>query len=109
MTQKRRVFARLAGAILCALIVIVETGAFAQKASVPKPIPGARLSDEQVRQLLLLMDTNKDGKITKQEWMKFMEAEFERLDRDHSGDLDATDLASSRVEATPKPFAAAGK
>jgi EF hand len=109
MKRKRRAFSRLARAILCALIVIVETGAFAQKASVPKPIPGARLSDEQVRQLLILMDTNQNGKISKQEWMKFMEAEFERLDKDHSGDLDATDLASSRLEPSPKPFAAAGK
>jgi hypothetical protein len=33
------------------------------------------------RQWLLLMDTNENGKISKQEWTKFMEAEFDRLDK----------------------------
>ena len=84
--------------------------ASAQKMAVPKQQPDKlALGEGQVKQLLLLMDTDQNGKISKQEWMKFMEAEFERLDTDHSGDLDATDLASSRLEATPKPFAAAGK
>jgi Ca2+-binding EF-hand superfamily protein len=31
------------------------------------------------------MDTDKNGKISKQEFTKFMEAEFERLDKDKSG------------------------
>ncbi|HMD50096.1 MAG TPA: hypothetical protein VKG79_13400 [Bryobacteraceae bacterium] len=109
MKRKPKAFARLAGASLCALIIIVETGAFAQKASVPKPIPSARLNQEQVRQLLVLMDIDKNGKISKQEWMRFMEAEFDRLDLDHSGDLDAADLAVSRLAPSPRPFAAVGK
>jgi hypothetical protein len=29
-----------------------------------------------------VFDPNEKGKITKQEWMKFMEAEFDRLDKD---------------------------
>ena len=33
----------------------------------------------EVKPLLLLLDTNEDGKVSKQEFMKFMEAEFERL------------------------------
>jgi hypothetical protein len=32
--------------------------------------------------LLLLMDTNQNGRISKQEFMTFMEAEFDRLDTD---------------------------
>jgi EF hand domain-containing protein len=43
------------------------------------------------------MDTDKNGKITKQGWMRFMEAEFDRLDKDKSGDLDAKDLAQNCV------------
>jgi Ca2+-binding EF-hand superfamily protein len=57
--------------------------------------------------LLLLIDTNKTGKITKQEWMKFMEEEFDRLDKNKSGEIDAKKLARSRLLA--RPFASAGK
>jgi Ca2+-binding EF-hand superfamily protein len=74
--------------------------AHAQKAAVPKPQDKLALGDEEVRQLLLLMDTDKDGKISKQEWMKFMEAEFDRLDKDKSGELDAKDLAQSRLRVS---------
>jgi EF hand domain-containing protein len=45
------------------------------------------LAELEVKQLLLLMDTDKNGKISKQEWMAFMEAEFNRLDTDHSGGI----------------------
>ena len=34
---------------------------------------------------MLLIDTDKSDKISKQEWMKFMEAEFDRLDKDKKG------------------------
>lgn len=108
MKDRRRALASLVGASLCALMV--ETSAFAQKASVPKPPAGARLNEEQVRQLMVLMDTNKDGKVSKQEWMKFMEAEFDRLDKDHDGSLDADDLTGSKLEASPsRPFSSVGK
>jgi hypothetical protein len=48
----------------------------------------------------LLMDTDKNGKISKQEWMKFMEAEFDRLDKDKSGDLDVKDLGQSKLRVS---------
>jgi Ca2+-binding EF-hand superfamily protein len=38
------------------------------------------------------MDTDKNGKISKAEFIKFMEAEFDRLDKDKSGELDAKEL-----------------
>ena len=57
---------------------------------------------------MLLMDTDKNGKISKQEWMKFMEAEFDRLDKDKSGALSPQELLQSRVNVNP-PFSAAGK
>jgi hypothetical protein len=52
-------------------------------------------------------DADKDGKISKQEWMKFMEAEFDRLDKDKSGDLDAKDLTQSKLRASH--FVSVGK
>jgi hypothetical protein len=38
---------------------------------------------EAAKQFLLVMDTGKSGKVSKEEWMKFMEAEFDRLDTRH--------------------------
>ena len=49
-------------------------------------------ANEHVKELLRLMDTDKSGKISKQEWMNFMEAEFNRLDKDGSGELDPKEL-----------------
>ena len=47
--------------------------------------------------MLLLIDTDENGKISKQEWMKFMEAEFDRLDKDKKGQLDAKELTQSKL------------
>jgi hypothetical protein len=47
------------------------------------------------------MDTNKSGKVSKEEWMKFMEAEFDRLDTDHKGQPDVKELTQSRVRVRP--------
>lgn len=104
MTRKPSILA----AGVFASFMMVGTVVFAQKASVPKAQNAPRLTQDDVQQLLLLIDKNKDGKITKDEWMKFMSEEFDRLDRDHSGDLDAKDLEQSRVRAS-RPFSAAGK
>ncbi|HET8922502.1 MAG TPA: hypothetical protein VFN26_05845 [Candidatus Acidoferrum sp.] len=84
--------------------------AFAQKASVPKVRPAkATLENENVRELLLQMDTDKDGKISKQEWMKFMEAEFDRLDRDKSGTLNRQELLQSKLLVRNFHFSDVGK
>jgi Ca2+-binding EF-hand superfamily protein len=56
------------------------------------------------------MDPDKNGKISKQEFMKFMEAEFERLDKNKNGELDAKELAKSTLRANhPYPFALGGR
>ena len=81
--------------------------AIPQKSSVPKPQDNLALGEDEVRRLMLLIAPNEHGKITKQEWMKFMEAEFDRLDKDKSGELDAQELARSRVRVSP--FAKTGK
>jgi EF hand len=62
--------------------------ALAQRATVPKQPTKDALAGENVKRLLLLMDTDKNGKISKQEWMNFMEAEFDTLDNDKKGQLE---------------------
>jgi hypothetical protein len=46
------------------------------------------------------MDTDKNGKIFKEEWMKFMEAEFDRLDVEKNGELGVKEIAQSRLRAS---------
>lgn len=65
--------------------------------------------DSDTKDLLALMDTNRNGKISKQEFMRFMEAEFDRLDKDKSGELDVRELTQSRLELKPGSFAVVGK
>lgn len=50
------------------------------------------------KQLLLLMDKDKNGKVSKEEFMGFMEAEFTRLDVNHDGELDVKELTQSRMQ-----------
>jgi Ca2+-binding EF-hand superfamily protein len=52
-------------------------------------------ANQNVKELLLLMDADKSGKVSKREWMNFMEAEFNRLDRDGNGELDLAELRQS--------------
>jgi len=73
--------------------VVTPTSA-AEKAEQEKKLAEAT---EAAKKLLVLMDTDKSGKISKQEWMKFMEAEFDRLDANHDGQLDVKELTQSRM------------
>jgi Ca2+-binding EF-hand superfamily protein len=85
-------------AVLAATAALLGT-ATAQN-SAPKSQDKLALGEDDVKQLLLLMDTDKNGKISKQEYMKFMEAEFERLDKDKNGELDAKELTQSSLRVT---------
>ncbi|MGA2534582.1 MAG: hypothetical protein ABSF53_01105 [Terracidiphilus sp.] len=78
----------------------VPSRATQEKDTLPKPPSKLVLGQSEVEDLLLLMDTDKNGKISKAEWMKFMEAEFDRLDTDHSGELDVKEIAQSKLRAT---------
>ena len=77
------------------------------KATAPKPQDRVALGEEQAKQLLLLIDTDKRGKISKQEWMRFMEAEFDRLDKEKNGELDVKELTRSKL--TVSRFTSVGK
>lgn len=92
--------------VLLALVAARNAGV-PQKSAVPKRQDNLQLGEDEVRRLMLLIAPNEHGKITKQEWMKFMEAEFDRLDKNKSGELDAEELTRSRVRVSP--FATTGK
>jgi CRISPR/Cas system-associated endonuclease Cas3-HD len=77
--------------------------AFAQKptaAPVSQPQDKLAAANEHVKDLILLMDADQNGKVSRQEWMSFMEAEFNRLDKNGRGELDVKDLLASRLSVT---------
>src|SRR5271157_6658075 len=88
--------------VVIAVLVVISTmlgNAAAQKASVPKPQNKLALGEDGVKQLLPLMNTDTKGMVSKQEFMKFMEAEFERLDRGKQGELNVKELTQSSLTA----------
>ncbi|MGD0890696.1 MAG: hypothetical protein ABR923_04110 [Terracidiphilus sp.] len=97
MLTRRNLVSALA--VLGTAYAIPEVGA-QEKDTLPKPPGTLALGQAEVEQLLLLMDTDKDGKISKKEWMDFASAEFDRLDTDKSGFLDKKEIALSRLRAT---------
>jgi hypothetical protein len=64
------------------------------KPSSPKVAAG----EIEAKRLLLLMDADKSGKVSRAEFMSFMAAEFDRLDTNHDGELDVKELEQSQLE-----------
>ena len=89
-------------AVIVAAFLVMQGIASAQKDSTPKRWDKLALGEEDVVQLLLLVDTDENGKIihrtiTKQEWLKFTQAEFDRLDNNKTGEVDANELRGLRL------------
>jgi Ca2+-binding EF-hand superfamily protein len=83
--------------------------ASAQKAAIAKQPDKAVLAQENVKELLLLMDADPSGKISKQEWMKFMAMEFDRFDKEKKGELSQERLRQSTVLVKHTRFSDLGK
>ena len=99
MSRRTNIVSLIVVTLLVATWAMIGT-ALAQKAAVPKPQDKLALGEDEVKQLLLLIDTDKRGKISKREWMKFMEAEFDRLDVEKNGELDPKELTQSRLRVS---------
>jgi Ca2+-binding EF-hand superfamily protein len=94
---------RLRIMVVIAVLLVSATvlgNAFAQKASVPKAQNRLAIGEDSVKQLLPLMDTDKNGMVSKEEFMKFMAAEFERLDKEKKGELNVKKLTQSNLTAS---------
>lgn len=77
-------------------------GATGQSSAPPAPVatpqaPMVAAGTPEAVRLLRLMDKDKNGKISHDEFMAFMEAEFQRLDINHDGELDLKELQHSQL------------
>ena len=80
----------------------MERIASAQKLqTIPKTQDTLARGEDEVKSLLLLVDTEKTGKVSEQEFIRFMEAEFKRLDKNKSGEIDTKTLAQSQLRVVP--------
>ena len=92
-----------------ALLLITAMGVgFAQK-DVPRQPDRHVMAIENVKQLLLIMDADKRGKISKQQWMAFMESEFDRLDIEKNGELDQSAIRQSMAYVQHARFSDLGR
>ena len=72
-------------AIMLAALAAAGGGAGKRPATLQTSPCKFSLNEEEVRQLVCLMDTDRNGKVSKQEVLKFVEAELDRLDASKSG------------------------
>lgn len=75
-----------------ALFAMVGTAIAAQTEAAPKARDKVAAGEAEVKKMLELMDQDKDSKVSKQDFMNFMEAEFDRLDKTKEGKLDVKKL-----------------
>jgi hypothetical protein len=86
----------IAGGALTMLAAAALTGSIAVASDAPVgPEPAQKQLATGLTltsQLLLLMDTDKSGKVSKEEFMRFMEAEFDYADKNKDNELDPKEL-----------------
>jgi Ca2+-binding EF-hand superfamily protein len=61
----------------------------------------AASADKETRTLIQMMDKDKNGTVSKEEFMEFMSAEFDRLDANKSGTLEHRELRRVRSPDWP--------
>lgn len=80
--------------LVLTMFLVIAFGASVSQKAVSKQPDKMTMAIENVRQLLLIMEP-RNGKISKEQWMKFMEAEFDRLDTEKKGAIDQTEIRQS--------------
>jgi len=54
-------------------------------------------ADKKVEQLIRLIDKDRSGQVSKEEFLQFMGQEFDRIDADKNGSLTRTELSQSVI------------
>jgi hypothetical protein len=85
-----------AGAVVKTAGAAAQAGSSASPGFTPQSQPVAA-GEYEAKKLLVLMDADKSGTVSKKEFMDFMAAEFDRLDVNHDGALDVKELEQSQL------------
>jgi hypothetical protein len=99
------IIALLSAAAGVGVVVAQDTATQAPVATAAKNAPNDKnvaTGEAEAKRLLLLMDRDKSGKVSRQEFMDFMQAEFDRLDINKDGELDVKELTQTRLTAPPR-------
>ncbi len=96
--MKKQIQSIAAIAVLAAASSL-STSVFAAEAG--KSAVGTPASNRYTQALITKMDVNRDGKVTKAEFMKFVESEFDFLDKDKSGQLDTSEIMNKEYFSRP--------
>ena len=107
MHRSRRYWVTGLGATVLLLTAFCLATAALGAGGTAAPKDKMALGEADVKRLILLMDNDKNGKISEVEFMNFMKAEFQRLDVDGSGELDVKELKKSQLR--PTTFLSVGK
>jgi hypothetical protein len=97
MTRSCSLIALLAVTTLSASFVFAGAVPAQTTTASPKLPNKIAIAERNAKQLMLLMDADKNGRVSKAEWMKFMSDEFDHLDSDKSGSLDLKELEKSNL------------
>jgi hypothetical protein len=84
------------GALVTVSRAAGQATATTEPAFTPQSKPVAA-GEFEAKKLLILMDADKSGTVSKKEFMEFMEAEFDRMDTNHDGALDVKELEQAQL------------
>ncbi|WP_263349901.1 EF-hand domain-containing protein [Acidicapsa acidisoli] len=84
------------GALVKTAGAAAQAGSQSAPAFTPQSQPVAA-GEFEAKRLLVLIDADKSGTVSKKEFMDFMSAEFDRLDVNHDGVLDVKELEQSQL------------
>ena len=92
----RRQFAFVPGLIAGAAMAKTVFAQSSTQPESPEREKNLAAGEVEAKRLLLLMDKDQNGKVSREEFMKFMQEEFDRMDKNRDGELDVKELTQSR-------------
>src|SRR5580700_707583 len=91
-TKSSPVLFAVLGGVMLSLSACYSAPATPNAALAPQQVQPALVNviagEPEAKKLLLLMDKDQSGKVSRQEYMDYMAEEFARLDINHDGELD---------------------